>query len=182
MTQVNHDQMECLCMPERLNAQTRSLGFNQKGEAVSESQYAILKAAACEPDTLALPRQEQHHELVRHAVELIASEEKQAGGQLGRPSGARFRVYERMKRFADDVRVNQPLFPAKDLEKAIGDIYGNPLRPLAVDILNRLLKAGITDADLANRVLELRAEGRPLHSQRRRTTTARNTNHMLDGA
>jgi hypothetical protein len=134
--------------------------LNQKGEAISESQYAILKAAACDPDTPALPRQEKHHELVRKAVELIANEEKQAGGQLGRPSGARFRVYERMKRFVDGVKFDQPLFPVKDLEKVIGDIYGNPLRPLAVDILNRLLKAGITDEDLAHRVLELRAEGR----------------------
>jgi superfamily II DNA or RNA helicase len=145
----------------RTSERTNALAWiNQKGEAISESQYAILKAAACDPDTPALPRQEKHHELVRKAVELIANEEKQAGGQLGRPSGARFRVYERMKRFVDDVRVDQPLFPVKDLERAIGDIYGNPLRPLAVDILNRLLKSGITDEDLAHRVLELRAEGR----------------------
>lgn len=145
----------------RTSERTNALAWlNQKGEAISESQYAILKAAACDPDTPALPRQERHHELVRKAVELIANEEKQAGGQLGRPSGARFRVYERMKRFVDDVKVDQPLFPVKDLERAIGDIYGNPLRPLAVDILNRLLKAGITDEDLAHRVLELRAEGR----------------------
>lgn len=142
---------------ERINALA---WLNTAGEAISESQYAILKAAACEPHTPALPRQERHHELVRKAVELIANEEKQAGGQLGRPSGARFRVYERMKRFVDQVKVNQPLFPVKELERAIGDIYGNPLRPLAVDILNRLLKAGISDEDLAHRVLELRAEGR----------------------
>ncbi len=145
----------------RTSERTNALAWlNQKGEAISESQYAILKAAACDPDTPALPRQERHHELVRKAVELIANEEKQAGGQLGRPSGARFRVYERMKRFIEDVRMDQPLFPVKDLEKAIGEIYGYPLRPLAVDILNRLLKTGITDDDLSHRVMELRAEGR----------------------
>jgi len=145
----------------RTTERTNALAWiNQHGEAVSESQYAILRAAACEPDTPALPRQDKHHLLVRKAVELIAAEETQAGGQLGRPSGARFRVYERMKRFVDDVKVDQPLFPVKDLEKAIGDIYGYPLRPLAVDILNRLLKNGITDADLAHRIMELRSEGR----------------------
>lgn len=145
----------------RTSERTNALAWlNQKGEAVSESQYAILRAAACDPDTPALPRQETHHQLVRAAVELIANEEKQAGGQLGRPSGARFRVYERMKRFVDEVKINQPLFPVKELERAVGDIYGNPLRPLATDILNRLLKSGITDADLAHRVLELRSEGR----------------------
>ncbi len=145
----------------RTSERTNALAWiNQQGFAVSESQYAILKAAACKPDTPALPRQDKHHELVRSGIELIANEEIQAGGQLGRPSGARFRTYERMKRFVDDVGVDQPQFPIKDLERAIGDIYSNPLRPLAVSILNRLLKTGITDADLANRVLELRAEGR----------------------
>ncbi len=145
----------------RTTERTNALAWiNQQGESVSESQYAILKAAACEPDTPALPRQDRHHQLVRDGIELIASEEKHAGGQLGRPSGARFRIYERMKRFVDEVIVNQPLFPAKELEKAIGEIYGYPLRPLAVDILNRLLKTGINDSDLAQRVLELRAEGR----------------------
>lgn len=145
----------------RTTERTNALAWiNQNGDNVSESQYAILKAAACEPDTPALPRQEKHHELVRSGVEVIATEEKHAGGQLGRPSGARFRVYERMKRFVDAVKVNEPLFDVKELERAIGDVYGHPLRPLAVDILNRLLKTGITDADLAQRILELRAEGR----------------------
>ncbi len=145
----------------RTTERTNALAWmNTAGESVTESQYAILRAAACEPDTPALPRQENHHQLVRKGVELIAEEEHQAGGQLGRPSGARFRVYERLKRFADDVKINEPLFDVKELERAIGDIYGYPLRPLAVDVLNRLLKAGITDADLAHRVMELRAEGR----------------------
>jgi len=145
----------------RTTERTNALAWiNQDGKAVSESQYAILKAAACDPDTPALPRQDSHHDLVRKGVEIIAKEEHQAGGQLGRPSGARFRVYERMNRYARDVKTDQPLFPVKDLEKAVGDIYGHPLRPLAVDILNRLLKTGITDDDLAQRVMELRAEGR----------------------
>ena len=56
----------------------------------SASQFAILKAAACESDTPALPRQETHHVLVQKAVDLIAIEEKTVGGQLGRPSGARY--------------------------------------------------------------------------------------------
>ncbi len=142
---------------ERTNA---LVWINENGDSITESQYAILKAAACEPDTPALPRQENHHDLVRRGVEIIAEEEHQAGGQLGRPSGARFRVYERMKRFVEDVKTDQPLFPVKELERAIGDIYSHPLRPLAVDILNRLLKAGIIDADLAQRIMELRAEGR----------------------
>ena len=43
------------------------------------------------------PRQPNHHDLVRDGVQMIAREEKSVGGQLGRPSGARFRTYERSK-------------------------------------------------------------------------------------
>ena len=35
---------------------------NAIGESISESQFTILKAAACEPDTPSLPRRPDHHE------------------------------------------------------------------------------------------------------------------------
>jgi hypothetical protein len=77
---------------------------NERGEAVTESQFVILRAAACTPTTPALQRHQNHHELVKKGVELIGAEEKAVGVQLGRPSGARFRTYERLKRYADDVK------------------------------------------------------------------------------
>ncbi len=78
--------------------------IDKAGHPVTESQFEILKAAECSPSTPALPRQETHHELVRKGVELIAAEERSIGGQLGRPSGARFRTYERLKRYAEQVK------------------------------------------------------------------------------
>ena len=77
---------------------------DRHGTPVTESQFTILRAAACEPDTPDLPRHDNHHDLVRQGVERIASEEKSIGGQLGRPSGARFRTYERLKRYADEFK------------------------------------------------------------------------------
>ena len=59
---------------------------DKDGRSITESQFAILKAAECTPDTPALPRRADHHELVRKGVEQIAAEEKRIGGQLGRPS------------------------------------------------------------------------------------------------
>lgn len=132
--------------------------IDRDGKPVTESQFAILRAAECEPDTPALPRQTDHHELVRRGVELIAEEEKSVGGQLGRPSGARFRTYERLKRHADELKGT--LFDDPRLHRALEDIYRYPLRQLAVDILNRQLRSGISDEDLARRVLELREEDR----------------------
>ena len=132
--------------------------LDKKGKSITESQYAILRAAECESDTPAVQRHDNHHELVRKGVELIAAEEKVVGGQLGRPSGARFRTYERLKRYAEDIKGT--LWDTQQLRRAIEDIYSYPLRQVATDTLNRQLRSGISDDDLATRVVELREEGR----------------------
>jgi hypothetical protein len=96
--------------------------------------------------------------LVAKGVEHVAAEEKQVGGQLGRPSGARFRTYERLKRYAE--KVKGTLFESPELGKAIEEIYRYPLRQSAIDTLNRQLKAGIDDDKLAELVMALREENR----------------------
>lgn len=132
--------------------------IGKEGKGVSESQFTILKVAECRPDTAAVPRDEKHHEMVRKGVELIIAEEKLVGGQLGRPSGARFRTYERLKRYAEDVKGT--LFESKEMLKAIDEIYRYPLRQTAIDTLNRQLRSGISDETLAQMVIALREEGR----------------------
>jgi superfamily II DNA or RNA helicase len=136
------------------------MGLN--GNSVTESQYTILRAAECRPDTLAIDRHENHHDLVSRGVRLIVDTEKSIGGQLGRPSGARFRTYERLKAFADDMKGT--LFETGEqgtqLKKAIEDIHRAPLLQSATDILNRQLKSGIGDHELAELVIGLRADAR----------------------
>ncbi len=131
---------------------------DKDGKSVTESQFAILKAAECAPDTPALVRQENHHDLVRKGVDFIATEEKSVGGQLGRPSGARFRTYERLKRYAEQLKGT--LFATPQLTKVIEEIYHFPLRQSAKDTLNRQFRAGITDDKLANLVMALRDDDR----------------------
>jgi len=128
------------------------------GKPITESQFAILKAAECLPQTPALERMPKHHELVRKAVELVAAEERQIGGQLGRPSGARFRTYERLKRYVEEIKGT--LFDKPELRRAIEDIYNRPLRQSAIDILNRQLRSGINDENLAHMVTDLYEDGR----------------------
>lgn len=131
---------------------------DENGQSVSESQYEILRVAECAPETPALPKQARHHELVRMGVEKIAQEEKAVGGQLGRPSGARFRAYERLKNFVDQ---NQgTLFVTPDLLKAIDEIYRFPLREYSKDVLNRQLRSGVDNQQLAELVVSLRADDR----------------------
>jgi superfamily II DNA or RNA helicase len=132
--------------------------IDKDGNGVTESQFTILQAAECPPDTPALPRLENHHDLVQKGVELIVEEERTVGGQLGRPSGARFRTYERLKRYAEEVKGT--LFESQELLKAIDDLYRYPLRQSAVDTLNRQLRSGILDETLAQLVIALRDEDR----------------------
>src|SRR5262249_38674173 len=132
--------------------------MDKTGASVTESQFAILKAAECAPDTPALPRQDSHHALVQKAVELIVTEDKTVGGQLGRPSQARFHTYGRLTRCAEHVK--GPLFESQELLRAMDDIYRYPLRPTAVETLNRRLRSGISDEDLAALVIALRDEDR----------------------
>ena len=128
------------------------------GTNVTQSQLAILKAAECVPDTPALPRQEKHHELVEVGVRHMVQEEKSIGGQLGRPSGARFRVYECLKTYA--THIQGTLFATQELAKAIDEIYRYPLQQSAADTLNRQLRSGISDQQLADLVIALRGEAR----------------------
>ena len=137
--------------------------IDRDGHNVTESQFEILRAAECPPDTPALPRPENHHELVEKGVAMIVSQEKSVGGQLGRPSGARFKTYERLKRHAEAVRGT--LFDVPQLERAIEEIYRYPLTSSATDTLNRQLRAGIDDQGLANLVIALRDEDRLCHVQ-----------------
>jgi hypothetical protein len=132
--------------------------IDKEGKSVTESQFAILKAAECAPDTPAVPRDEKHHQLVQKGVELIIEEEKSMGGQLGRPSGARFRTYERLKRYAEEIKGT--IFESQELLKAIDEVYRYPLRQTAIDTLNRQLRSGISDETLAQMVIALREEGR----------------------
>jgi len=128
--------------------------IDKDGKSVTESQKVILDAAKCSPDEPALPRLEKHHELVQKGVETIIAEEKSVGGQLGRPSGARFRVYERLKHYAEDVK--DTLFDKQELHRAIEEIYKYPLRESARDTLNRQMKASVPDQELARLVIALR--------------------------
>jgi superfamily II DNA or RNA helicase len=132
--------------------------IDRDGDPVTESQFEILKAAECSPKTPGLERQSNHHQLVESAVKLIVAEEKTVGGQLGRPSGARFRTYERLKQYAESVKGS--LFETPELAKAIDEIYRYPLRQSAIDTLNRQLRSGISNEKLAELALSLHGDDR----------------------
>lgn len=132
--------------------------MDENGKSVTESQYSILKAAECLLETPALDRRDDHYDLEKKGVLHIANEQHSVGGQLGRPSGARFKVYERLKSYSEEIQGQ--LWDLPELHTAIEEIYTHPLRQSAIDTLNRQLKSGIRDNELATLVILLSKEDR----------------------
>jgi len=138
--------------------------MDEAGNSVTQSQLTILKAAACSSDTPALPRTEHHHALTEKGLAHVMQEERSSGGALGRPSGARFKAFERIKRFREAQGAKRDLFMTDDyvrrIDRVLEEIYRYPLFQSATDTLNRQLKAGIGDHQLLDLVLALREDGR----------------------
>lgn len=138
--------------------------MSREGEVLTQSPLAILRAAECLPDEPPLERTEFHHEIVRMGVEHLMQEERTTHGALGRPSGARFKTYDRLKRFLEHQGNERTLFVTdhfvRDVEKAMGDIYEYPMFQSTIDTLNRHLKTGINDHRLAEMVIAFREDGR----------------------
>jgi superfamily II DNA or RNA helicase len=137
--------------------------IGQDGNSVTESQFVILKAAECGADAPAMARAENHHELVAQGLQLAVAQERSVGGGLGRPSSPRRRAYDRMKSYAKDLRGT--LFNDATLENALDDIYRHPLLETAADLLNRLMRSGVNDVELAEAIKTLREEGRLTYTE-----------------
>ncbi len=92
------------------------------------------------------------------------AEEQSCGGALGRPSGARYKTYERLKRHRANLGEGRDLFVTdehvRQLDRALEEIYRYPLTQSVTDTLNRQLKARIEDHQLADLILRLREDGR----------------------
>ena len=133
------------------------------GKIVTESQFAVLRAAECAPGTPAVARLPNHHELVAGGLQLAVVQDKAVGGGLGRPSSPRRRAYERLKPYAAEQMAT--LFRDAELERALDDMYQRPLLETAADLLNRLMRGGVHDEELASAVKSLREEGRLTYAE-----------------
>ncbi len=127
-----------------------------QGRLITQSQFTILRAARCSVDTPPQEKLEQHHALVAQGIEYIQEIESHIGGQLGKKTSARYRTYMRLSRYYETYK--DTLFINEPLKRAVDDIYKYPLKEYAREVLNRQLKAGISDENLANLVVSLREE------------------------
>jgi superfamily II DNA or RNA helicase len=133
---------------------------DKDGNSVTQSQMRILRMARCNIDTEAQPRNSHHHDLVRRGSEIILEQEKSIGGQLGNRRSAKRRTYERLDSYIQMMEREQPLLASgpdwESLKKAFEELYQYPLRQTAIAKLNKELRAGINDEDLARLVVFLR--------------------------
>ena len=132
--------------------------INKEGKSVTQSQMRILRVARCNRDTPPLKRHPQHHEIVSQGADLILEQQNSTGGQLGSPKSARYRTYYKLDAYIK--RTETPLFALgedwQNLKKAVEEIYLYPLKETTVIKINRQLKSGITDEQLANMIISLR--------------------------
>jgi len=155
--QLQEDRKEGVIVYVKTTEDIDALAWlDRKGKLVTQSQLAILKAAECNPDTEPQYRLPEHHKLVETGLAYIKEYESRIGGQLGKKTSARYRTYMRLTRFYNEYK--HTLFVNEKLKRAIDDIYRYPLREYARETLNRQLKAGIDDQELADLVTSLRDE------------------------
>ncbi|MFM8296282.1 MAG: helicase-related protein [Microcystaceae cyanobacterium] len=129
---------------------------DKNGHSVTQSQMRILRMARCSLENPGQPRHPLHFDLVQKAAQLIAEQTKTVVGTMGSKRGARIRTYDRLIGYCQRVKEKTPILAqGKDwemLEKAIELIHQYPLKQNAIATLNRELRAGITDEDLAKNV------------------------------
>ena len=147
-----------LRFPDRSDALVQ---VDQDGNLISQSLTTVFRSAACASDTKALPRAENHYELVEKAVQSALQEQSLLGGHLGSLRSTRRKVYERLKRYRENVRSQYPLLAAqmlKDLEPALNLLFNYPLTEAASNALKRQLRLGITDETLAEMLVQWHQE------------------------
>lgn len=125
------------------------------GNARLLSPYEALTLAACDPNTKALPRLDDHHELVAQAV--TGPLRSPAAHLEGALTGVRKRCWDRLSNYKE--RYAGTLFDTEALDRALDELYRKPLRDTAIQTLAGALRER-TPEDLANLMIMLHDEGR----------------------
>lgn len=147
-----------LRFPDRTDALVR---VDAHGNLVSQSLSAIFRSAACPPETPALPRAENHHDLVARCVQIVTEEQTAFGGQLGSLRSVRRKLWERLDRYRKVHQSNPTLFSPQilaQLEPVLDLIWRFPLKRAAQDAISRQIRLGITDEALADLVIRRAAD------------------------
>lgn len=137
--------------------------LDNDGQVLTTSQSEILKSIACGPNEPTLQRAENHHELVDVGMAHIIKTQQTTGGQLGRSTGIRYRIYHLLKEYNEKLgrkREDTFAFAETNLSNAIQQVYDFPLQDYAKERLASLLKTGSPAADVARAVTSMYEDGK----------------------
>ena len=135
------------------------------GQIFTQSPKRILDAAECGPEEVALEKMDEHHDIVAKGVtHIMQEEERNTHGSLGRPNGAQYKAYDRLKKILIDLGDKRDIFftdeRVREIDRTIEDIYKYPLRQTAKNVINSHLKTGVRDDDFVQIIKKLRDEKR----------------------
>lgn len=137
--------------------------MNEYGGKIRASQYEIIKAIECQRETPFDKKGANHHEIVAKALKDFKSEQKNIGGQLGKATGARFRVYEILKNYTIEIRNSIFADELDNLNDILNLIYKYPLTRYAADILNAKLRSSVDVRELIDTLYSIQLENRLCH-------------------
>jgi len=135
---------------------------DEQGNLVSQSLSAIFRTIACSPDTPALERAENHHELVARCVQIATQEQATPGGQLGSLRSIRRKLWERLNRYRQLLQSKPNLLSSEQhqqLDAVLNLIWRYPLKSSAQEAISRQMRLGISDSDLLDLVARRAEEG-----------------------
>lgn len=150
---------------------------DEQGNLVSQSLSAIFRTIACSPDTPALERAENHHELVARCVQIATQEQETSGGQLGSLRSVRRKLWERLNQYRQSLQAHprhgtpypDPQHPKghgmpcpdalQQLDAVLNLLWHYPLKSSAQEAISRQMRLGISDSDLLNLVARRAEEG-----------------------
>ena len=132
--------------------------IDKNGKIITQSQYTILKAAECEYDCKPSKRIEQHHMMVKRAIDMMANDDYTGMGTLGRKTGIRYKAYMKISRYIEEN--GEHIHEIDKYKRVLDDIYKYPLYERARDILLREFKAEVSDEEFANSALMLKEDER----------------------
>lgn len=136
---------------------------NGSGHILTQSQWQILKVAACDANEPALEIADNHHQLVAQGVDGAFETEKAVGGSLGKPSGARYKAYHVLKRYHEAVKGS--LFDLPEISNLTDALFRSPLKQTAADSINAQFKIGASDEHLVQLLLCLHEEDRLVQNE-----------------
>ena len=133
--------------------------IDSNGNVITQSQTRILRAAACAPETPAVDKLPNHHELVKLGVDSILTEDARLQGSLGRKGSVKYRTFTILSKHMDSL-IQESGYSDDELKRVMDDIYKYPLTEYAITSIGRQLKIGISPSQLSELVKALREENR----------------------